>query len=182
MSNEKGTPQKTLLTTFFVYAAQFTAPAAAAPVEADRPWLIRLFAARQGLSELAGQTPLPCFSSCVLQNGNIHQGHPPPSAMICWGLKTDRGNSASLREERCAPFLTPPSPVSISPLLLAFVTAPLLAGSSSGLGWDGTAWGRKQGGWYSFCWLLGGQDCPANMRQTFVKTMLAVQVRSVVLL
>ena len=40
----------------------------------------------------------------------------------------------------------------------------------------------SRGGWYDFCWVLGGQDCPANMRQTVTKTELAVQVRSAALL
>jgi hypothetical protein len=97
-------------------------------------------------------------------------------------LKTDRGNSAYSREACCAAFSTSPSPLSFSPLLLAFVADPLLAGSSSGLGWGGTAWDREQGGWYGFCWVLGGQDCPANMRQTVAKTELAVQVLSAALL
>ena len=101
-------------------------------------------------------------------------------------LKTDRGNSAYSREERCAAFSTSPSPLSFSPLLLAFVADPLLAGSSSGLGW-GHWWycmleAGNRGGWYGFCWVLGGQDCPANMRQTVAKTELAVQVRSAALL
>ena len=62
------------------------------------------------------------------------------------------------------------------------MAGPLLAGSSSGLGGGGTASDKKQGGWYGFCWGLGGQDCPANMRQTVIKTELVVQVRFVVLL
>ena len=41
---------------------------------------------------------------------------------------------------------------------------------------------RSRGGWYGFRWVLGGQDCPANMRQTVAKTELAVQVRSAPLL
>ena len=101
-------------------------------------------------------------------------------------VKTDRGNSAYSREERCAAFLTSPSPISISPLLLAFVTVPLLAraaAAASGargmvlLGAESTGAGN-----YGFCWVLGGQDCPANMRQTVFKTKLVLQVRSVVLL
>ena len=77
----------------------------------------------------------------VLHNATIHQGHPPSSAMIWRELKTDRGISAPSREERRAAFSTSPSPLSIFHLCIASVTPPLLAGSSSGLGWDGTAWG-----------------------------------------
>ena len=154
-----------------MYPPQSTAPAAVAPVKADRSWWIRL-------------VPLPCPPSRVLQNATIHQGHPPHGHHLRWSDGDSRPTEVTLLLH-----------VKRGVLLFQLRRLPSPSLPSSLRSWRATRHGQQQrprvgwyclgqgvGGWYGFCWVLGGHDCPANMRQTVSKAELAVQVRSVALL